>query len=123
MFTLIEHGDIYTPAPLGVHSILVCHDTIVRIGTVDVTALAALGLPYRRLDARGCILTPGFIDPHQHLIGAAGEAGFGSRLPEVALPDIVSAGITTVVGCLGTDTVTRHLTTLLAKVKQLQAHD
>ena len=122
MFTLIEHGDIYTPTPLGVQSILVCHDTIVRIGAVDVTALTALGLPYRRIDARGCLITPGFIDPHQHLIRAAGEDGFGSRMPEVALPDIVSAGITTVVGCLGTDTVTRHLTTLLAKVKQLQAH-
>jgi len=121
VFTLIEHGDVYTPAPNGVQSILVCQDTIARIGSVDAAALTALGLPYDRIDARGCIITPGFIDPHQHLIGAAGEAGFASRLPEVALPDIVSAGITTVVGCLGTDTVTRHLSSLLAKARQLQA--
>jgi beta-aspartyl-dipeptidase (metallo-type) len=121
VFTLIEHGDVYTPTPLGVQSILVCQETIARIGAVDVTALTALGLPYARIDATGCIITPGFIDPHQHLIGAAGETGFASRRPEVALHDIVSAGITTVVGCLGTDTVTRHLSALLAKARQLQA--
>lgn len=37
------------------------------------------------------------------------------------LVDIVRAGITTVVGCLDTDTVTRHLTALLGKARQLQA--
>lgn len=46
VFTLIEHGDVYTPTPLGVQSILVCQETIARIGAVDVTALTALGLPY-----------------------------------------------------------------------------
>ena len=121
MFTLIEHGEVYTPAPIGVQSLLVCQDKIVKIGPTDAAALASMGLPYHRIDATGCIITPGFIDPHQHLIGAAGEAGFASRMPEVALHDIVSAGITTVVGCLGTDTVTRQLTALLGKARQLQA--
>ena len=121
MFTLIEHGEVYTPTPTGVQSLLICQDKVVRIGPTDATALASLGLPCSRIDAAGCVITPGFIDPHQHLIGAAGEAGFASRMPEVALHDIVSAGITTVVGCLGTDTVTRHLTALLAKARQLQA--
>jgi beta-aspartyl-dipeptidase (metallo-type) len=117
---LIEHGDVYTPAPIGVQTVLVCQETIARVGAVDATGLVALDLPCERIDASGCLITPGFIDPHEHLIGAAGEAGFGSRMPEVPWHDIVSAGITTVVGCLGTDTVTRHLATLLAKVKQLQ---
>jgi beta-aspartyl-dipeptidase (metallo-type) len=121
VFTLIEHGEVYTPVSIGAQSVLVCRDKIAKIGPVDAGALAALGLPYTHIDASGCIITPGFVDPHQHLIGAAGEAGFASRMPEVALHDIVSAGITTVVGCLGTDTVTRHLTALLAKARQLQA--
>jgi beta-aspartyl-dipeptidase (metallo-type) len=40
-------------------------------------------------------------------------------MPEIALHEIVSAGVTTVVGLLGTDTVTRHLECLHAKTRQL----
>jgi beta-aspartyl-dipeptidase (metallo-type) len=120
MFTLIEHGDVYTPDPIGIQSILLCGEQILKIGAVDKGHLSALGLPCNIIDATDCLVTPGFIDPHQHLIGAAGEQGFASRAPEVSYRAIVSAGVTTVVGCLGTDTVTRHLTALLAKARQLQ---
>lgn len=30
-------------------------------------------------DCAGCIITPGFIDPHVHIIGGGGEAGPASR--------------------------------------------
>lgn len=121
MFTLIENGEIYAPEPLGVQSILLVGGTIAHIGPVDERTLAALPLDFQVIDATGCIVTPGLIDPHEHLIGAGGEHGFASRMPEIPLRDIVSAGFTTVVGCLGTDMTTRFQTALLGKVRQLKA--
>jgi beta-aspartyl-dipeptidase (metallo-type) len=71
------------------------------------------------IDASGCIVMPGLIDPHAHLVGAGGEDGFGSRMPEISFEQLIDAGVTTVVGLLGTDTVTREPRCLLAKVNQL----
>ncbi|HUS17245.1 MAG TPA: beta-aspartyl-peptidase [Chloroflexia bacterium] len=121
VFTLIENGKVYTPEAIGVQSVLLANDRIVQIGAVDGRKLAALDLPCVTVDATGCVVTPGFIDPHEHLIGAGGERGFGSRTPEVPLDEILQAGVTTVVGCLGTDTITRHLTALLGKARALTA--
>lgn len=120
MLTLIEHGTVYAPEPMGIQSVLLAGDRILRIGPVDRQALLALDLPCTVVDASGCVVTPGLIDPHEHLIGAGGEQGFASRMPDVPLETIVLAGVTTVVGCLGTDTTARHLTALLAKVRQLE---
>jgi beta-aspartyl-dipeptidase (metallo-type) len=88
---------------------------------VDGKKLAALDLPCTVIDAAGCLVIPGLLDPHIHLAGAGGEQGFASRTPEVPLDQLLLAGITTAVGLLGTDTSTRHLTTLLGKVRQLTA--
>ena len=121
MFTLIEHGEVYTPEPRGVQSVLIVNGTIGKIGAVDARKLAALDLPCTTLDATDCLVVPGFIDPHAHLLGAGGEQGFASRSPAVTLSELLGAGITTVVGLLGTDTTTRHLTDLLGKTRQLTA--
>jgi beta-aspartyl-dipeptidase (metallo-type) len=120
-FTLLEHGEVFAPEPLGVTSLLFAGSEIVRMGTIDVQGLDRLGLPYRIVDATGCVVIPGLIDAHSHLIGAGGEQGFGSRMAEVEIHELVQSGITTVIGCLGTDTVTRQLPSLLGKVRQLEA--
>jgi beta-aspartyl-dipeptidase (metallo-type) len=65
-------------------------------------------------------VTPGLIDPHQHLLGGSGEAGFSTQTPEISVSEIVRAGITTVVGCLGVDTTMKTLPGLLAKAKGLK---
>lgn len=44
---------------------------------------------------------------HVHITGGGGEAGPASRCPEAQLSKLISAGITTVVGVTGTDSVTR----------------
>jgi beta-aspartyl-dipeptidase (metallo-type) len=119
--TLIHGGEVYTPEPIGVQSVLLAGTTILKIGAIDRRAIQSLGVPCTFIDASGCVVAPGLIDPHEHLIGAGGEEGFTSRMPEVSLHEIVGAGITTVVGCLGTDMTTRHLSSLLAKVHQLEA--
>src|SRR5215212_10122092 len=121
MFTLIEHGKIYAPEPLGIQSLLLVGGHVARIGAIDPGAVRALNLPCTVVDAAGALVMPGFIDPHEHLIGAGGEQGFASRQPEVSMAELIRAGITTAIGCLGTDTVTRHLTSLLARVRQLAA--
>ena len=120
-FTLVEHGELYAPEPLGVQSILLAGDKIAQIGGIDGAALAHAGVECDTVDARGCYVVPGFIDPHAHLIGAGGEQGFRSRMPEIGLSQLIGAGVTTVVGLLGTDTTTRYLPSLFAKAAQLNA--
>jgi beta-aspartyl-dipeptidase (metallo-type) len=120
MLTLIKNGDILAPAPLGVQSLLIAGGKIAQIGQVDEAALSRLGCEYELIDAGGQWVTPGLVDPHQHICGGGGEQGFGSRQPEVPLDALLKAGITTVVGCLGTDTTTRTLPGLLAKARQLE---
>src|SRR5437763_14459619 len=117
MFLVIENGDVRAPEPLGRASILIAGDRIARIGDVDLAALDALRVEYERIDATGCLAAPGFIDPHEHLLGGSGESGWATQTPEIALGELVSAGITTVVGCLGTDTTTKSMPGLLAKAK------
>jgi beta-aspartyl-dipeptidase (metallo-type) len=118
--TLLEHGEVYAPQYRGQQSVLLVNGTIARVGAIDPEPIRALDAEVRMLDARGCVVLPGLIDPHVHLIGGGGEAGWSTRTPETRIEDVVRAGATTVVGCLGTDATTRHLTTLLAKVRALE---
>jgi beta-aspartyl-dipeptidase (metallo-type) len=120
-FWLIEGGRLRTPAPGGVQSILIAGERIARVGSIDPRALDVLGVEYERINANNCEVWPGLIDVHEHLIGGSGESGWGTQTPEITLAEIVSAGITTVVGCLGTDTITRTMPALLARAKGLNA--
>ncbi len=119
MLTLIHSGEVYTPEPIGVQSLVLAGPSILKIGDIDAAALQAIDVPSTIINAHGCVVTPGLIDPHEHLIGAGGEQSFKSRTSEVTLEELVLAGITTVVGCIGTDTVSRHLSSLLSKARQL----
>jgi beta-aspartyl-dipeptidase (metallo-type) len=120
MFTLIENGEIYAPEPMGRMSVLLAGSAILKIGDVDTRALAQLDLPVDNIDASGCFVTPGLIDPHQHLLGGSGEQGFSSQTPEIIGGELISSGITTVVGCLGVDTSMKTMAGLLARAKALK---
>jgi len=120
MFILIERGEIYAPEPLGRQSVLLVGKRIGRIGDIERKALEATKLDLEVIDASNCVVVPGFIDPHQHLLGGSGESGFSTQTPEITLSELVTAGITTVVGCLGVDTTMKTMAGLLAKAKGLR---
>lgn len=120
MLTLIENGFIYSPEPRGVRSVLIIGERIAKIGDVDRRRIESSGLDLEVVDASDCLITPGFIDPHEHLLGGSGEEGFATQTPEIFLSEIVIAGITTVVGCLGVDTTTKTMPGLLARAKALR---
>lgn len=120
MLTLIENAEVYAPAPRGRQSLLLAFDRIAQVGAVQRRAVEALGLELEVIDGSGCVVTPGFLDPHQHLLGGSGEDGFRTQTPEIAPSEIVRAGITTVVGCLGVDTTMKTMAGLLAKAKGLR---
>jgi beta-aspartyl-dipeptidase (metallo-type) len=117
MFILIKGGSAYGPEEMGEKDILVVGRTIAKISNrIDLPDPFAP----RMISASGKIVVPGFIDLHVHLLGGGGEGGPRTRTPEIALSKIVQAGVTTVVGCLGTDDVSRRPETLLAKALQLE---
>jgi beta-aspartyl-dipeptidase (metallo-type) len=117
MFIVLRGAEVYSPEPVGRADVLLVGDKIARIGEVDVDALERCRLGVDVIDAADCMVVPGFIDPHEHLLGGSGEEGWHTQTPEIALSEIVSGGITTVVGCLGTDTTTKTMPGLLAKAK------
>jgi beta-aspartyl-dipeptidase (metallo-type) len=98
---------------LGQQDVLICHDKIVKIAPSIEMEDAKV------MDCTGLIAIPGLIDQHVHLIGGGGEGGFHTRTPEVQLSQLIQSGITTVVGLLGTDSITRSIEDLVAKTKAL----
>lgn len=114
---LIKKVHIYAPEDQGVRDVLVGGGEILKIGE-ELPAAEAYGIQV--IDGRGKILMPGLIDAHVHILGGGGEGGAKTRTPEIMLTDIITGGVTTVVGCLGTDGCTRTMSNLLAKAKGLE---
>ena len=117
MIKLFKAAHVFAPEDLGVKDVLVVGDKICRIadkiegyeGLQDVEVFAL----------NGKLLVPGYIDLHVHITGGGGEQGPASRVPESYLTAFTTNGITTVVGLLGTDGITRSLENLVAKARAL----
>lgn len=118
MFKLLKNGTCYGTQFLGKKDVLVVLDKIYKIAD-DIPSDNIPDLEI--IDCTDKIVCAGFIDQHLHITGGGGEEGFISRIPEIKLSDIVSAGITTVVGVLGFDSITRNIEGLLAKARGLEA--
>ena len=118
---LIKDGDVYTPEPKGKKDILVINDKIVFIDqNILTSALNVIDKNIKIIDASKCIIIPGYIDQHVHINGAGGEGGPQYRTPPIQLSELVKAGITSVVGLLGTDGFARSLKALLMKARALE---
>jgi beta-aspartyl-dipeptidase (metallo-type) len=83
--------------------------------------LSTGSLPVRVVEGRERSLIPGIVDPLTHPCGGGGEGGFGNRTAELSADHFLAAGITTPVGALGTDSITRSLDVLYGNVMQLRA--
>ena len=118
MITLIRDGEVFAPEPLGRKDVLLAGGGIAAVA--EPGRIRVEGLEADVVDAAGKRVLPGLIDPHVHILGGGGEGGPATRAPEIRVEDIVSNGVTTVIGCLGTDGVTRHMTSLLAKARALE---
>ncbi len=114
MFKLIKNVEVYSPDFMGVQDILICGNKIVKLSP-NIDYIDAYVY-----DKKGCIAIPGIIDQHVHITGGGGEGGFQTRTPEVCLSDLIKGGVTTVVGLLGTDSLTRNVESLLAKTRALK---
>ncbi len=114
---LIKNAEVYSPESLGAMDVLIGGGQILKMGH-DLPPQEAYGVDV--IDGEGKVLMPGLIDAHVHILGGGGEGGAKTRTPEIMLSDITSGGVTTVVGCLGTDGCTRTMSNLLAKAKGLE---
>lgn len=112
---LIKGAEVYAPEYLGKKDVLIAGEKIEWIGE---------GLPEYEgcqvIDGTGRIVVPGFIDRHVHITGGGGEGSFHTQAPQVQLSDLIRGGVTTVVGLLGTDGISRSTENLVAKAKALK---
>lgn len=119
MITLIQNIDVYAPTHLGKKDVLTVYDKIVKIADAGSIPFSTFFPEATILDGTNQILTPGFIDCHVHVLGGGGEGGFANRTPEATMEGLTKFGVTTVVGCLGTDGIGRDVCALVAKTKGL----
>lgn len=118
MITVIKNVNVYVPEKLGKKDVVIVGDKIE--GIYDNVNIPNDFIEIKVIDGKDKILFPGFLDCHVHIIGGGGEGGFRTRTPEISVISLVEAGITTVVGCIGTDGVCRNMRSLIAKAKGLE---
>lgn len=118
MFKLLKDGHCFSPENIGKKDILIVGDKIYKIDDF----IHEEWLPNTQVyDCSGKLVCPGFIDQHVHITGGGGEEGPVSRIAELMIGDIISSGVSTLVGVLGVDAITRSIAGLLAKARALQA--
>ena len=115
---LLRNADVYAPVALGLRHLLIGGGKILWMGDAEPALPDALGIDI--VDLEGARLIPGFIDGHVHVSGGGGEAGYASRVPAPLLSRYTRAGVTSVVGLLGTDDLARGPAELLAHVYGLR---
>ncbi len=113
---LIRNARVFAPRPLGIVDILIAGE---KIELIQPGIEIPESLLSQTIDLDGRSVVPGLIEGHAHVTGGGGEAGARSRVPRQVLTDFTAAGVTTVVGLLGTDDITRSTEELLATTRAL----
>lgn len=117
MFKLLKGGRCFNPGDIGYKDVLIVHNKVYKVeDNIPENVLIDLEV----VDCTGKLVCPGFIDQHVHITGGGGEEGPASRIPELMLSDVLSAGVSTLVGVLGVDGITRNISGLLAKARALE---
>lgn len=113
MIRIIKNVHVFAPEDVGIKDVLVATNKVIKIA--DKIEMDSDEEFLETIDGSGLYLFPGLIDGHVHILGGGGEGGYKTRTPELAFSDLVKGGVTTVVGCLGTDGVARSMESLVAK--------
>jgi beta-aspartyl-dipeptidase (metallo-type) len=116
---IVKNAEVFAPSPLGKKDILVGGEKILAIEPHIDSAFIPGDVD--ELDASGMLIVPGFIDGHQHFTGGGGEGGFQTRVPELTVSMNFCNGVTTAIGLLGTDSLTRSVENLYAKTEAFNA--
>ena len=112
---LISNGTVYAPENRGRTDILIGGGKVLHLAAhIDPRSLPG---DVEVIDAAGLAVVPGFVDGHQHFTGGGGEGGFHTRTPEMRVSMNFDNGVTTAVGLLGTDALTRSVESLYAKTE------
>jgi beta-aspartyl-dipeptidase (metallo-type) len=113
---LFRGGHVYAPEDMGQQDVLIGGGKILAVGS-------DLSFPehdlVEEIDASGLLILPGLIDSHVHILGGGGEGGPETRNRDILLSRITTAGVTTVIGMIGFDCLTRSMESLLAKARGL----
>ena len=117
MFRLLKNGHVYAPKDIGIKDILLWEDRIIKIGE-DLKIPD--GFEGEESDFSGRLIIPGIVDTHVHITGGGGEGGFTTRTSEITFEEIAEAGVTTLVGVLGTDGYARRVEDVLVKCMALR---
>jgi len=116
---LIKNTEVYSPEYIGKNDVLIAGERFISIQPeIETSSLKQFNLQV--IDGKGLKLVPGIIDPHVHISGAGGEGGPATRTFEIQLSELLEGGVTSVIGCLGTDGITRDVRNVLMKVKGLR---
>ncbi len=114
---LLKNGHLHSPEDEGVKDIFIGGTKIISVGSeIDVSGDINIEI----VDCSDYIIVPGLIDNHVHITGGGGEGGPETRTLEPSFESYLKAGITSVIGCLGTDSYTRTLENVLMMVKKLR---
>ncbi len=113
---LLKNIILYSPEKCGRKDILIGGTQILQIEDFipEYSGLEHI------IECSEMFATPGFIDAHVHIAGAGGEGGPKTRTIELSEKLLIEGGITTVIGCLGTDGITRNPESVLMKVKAIR---
>jgi beta-aspartyl-dipeptidase (metallo-type) len=117
LLKLLSNAQVFAPEDLGLRHVLVGGGRIIAVSEQKAEFAATHATEF---DLEGRRLLPGFIDGHAHVTGGGGESGFKTRVPPVPLGQFSRAGVTSVVGVLGTDDTTRDTRSLLAQTRALR---
>ena len=117
---LLKGAHLYAPEDKGVCDLLIGNGKILAMNrAIDISSVERIFPDTEVVDVGGRTVIPGLVDPHVHIIGGGGEDGFRSRMPELSYKECIRAGVTTLVGVLGTDSRTRTVGNLIAKARGL----
>ncbi|MEJ7596588.1 MAG: beta-aspartyl-peptidase [Kofleriaceae bacterium] len=120
MLTVLRNALLYSPVARGRRDLVIGGDRILAIGDEGETMPAAPRYVSEDYDCAGRIVIPGLIDAHVHVTGGGGESGYASRVPPITMGTLARAGVTSVVGLLGTDCTTRTIEDLVARTLGLR---